>query len=201
VTPATLLRGLDEIDPEFARANLNRYRIVQAEQVFSREDVQSLRQLVEADSLARRNRDLLTDVLRKSEAIGVDEQVAGLAMVSRLIFVVSDSPLAAAPGTRRPVVAERVMEADATVLARDLAALDYEKVQGELFRYRIIPAEGVLSPGKRRLLADAIDKDSSARRNRDLLTSVLRRSGTMTNAQRVIGVSASKRVIYVLAAR
>ncbi|MGV3719733.1 MAG: hypothetical protein ACO1SX_02395 [Actinomycetota bacterium] len=201
ITPAQLLRGLVEVDFEIARANLNRYRTVQVEQALSRDDVASLTRLVEGDSLARRNRDLLTGVLRNAEAIGDAERVVGLAATQRLIFVMNTAPPAPAAVGRTGVTAERVEEADATVLVRDLTELDFEAVRGDLNRYRIVQAEDVLSPGKRRLLSDAIERDSLARRNRDLLTAALRGSGSMTSSQRVIGVSTKRRIVYVTASR
>jgi hypothetical protein len=197
ISPTTLLRGLGEIDFEATRSKLNHYRVVQAEQVLTTEGVQTLARMVDDDSVARRNRDLLTDVLRKSDTIGDDEQVAGIGLANRLIFVIRDGSPGREPARGGAPVAQRVMEADATVLARDLAMVAFEQLQPELYRYRIAQAQEVLSPGKRRLLADAIDKDSQARRNRDLLTAHLRRTGMIPNAQQVIGISAQRRIIFV----
>jgi hypothetical protein len=199
-TPSDLLRGLDEIDFEAVRANPGRYRLVQAERVMAARDVDLLRQLIANDSVARRNQALLNGLLRGSQAITSSEQVVGVLPERNLIYVLGSGT--AAPGAENAVfLRPAIVEADPAQLARGLTTADFQAIRYGLPEYRTVDAGRVLTRRQLQMLERLIDQDSLARRNRDLITNLLRDSKLITSTQRVVGVTEDPKALFVVSGR
>lgn len=79
--------GLVEVDYQRVRHNVPEYRTVQAERYLKKREIQLLQQLVEEDSLARRNRNLITDLMRNAELITNVERVIGALPDQKVLLV------------------------------------------------------------------------------------------------------------------
>jgi hypothetical protein len=82
-------------------------------------------------------------------------------------------------------------------LFNDLVAIDYQAFRTRAGDYRVVDADEFLTQEQVRLLEARIDENSVARRNRDLLTAFLRDARQITARERVVGVSADQRAVYV----
>lgn len=87
---------------------------------------------------------------------------------------------------------------DLNALVRELAAVDYTAVKANLSRYRIVDLENRLDRDSVATLRTMLQENSGARRNRNLLTDLLRDGNLITNVQTVVGASREEQIIYIL---
>lgn len=86
---------------------------------------------------------------------------------------------------------------DLNALVSDLAAVDYTAVKANLSRYRIIDLGNRLDRDSLATLRTMLRENSGARRNRNLLTDLLRDGNRITNVQTVVGASRAEQIIYI----
>jgi hypothetical protein len=86
LTPNQLLRGLADLDYDAFRADVRSYRILSAREVLSEEDLRLLGTLIDDNSLARRNRNLVTTLLRNSNRTTANTVVLGVDERQRVIY-------------------------------------------------------------------------------------------------------------------
>lgn len=86
---------------------------------------------------------------------------------------------------------------DTRQLVEGLATFPYGDLKTSVSRWRRVDVDGLYTEEQQRLLDTVITGNSLARRNRNLLTNLLRQSELITNTQSVVGVSSEDRTIYV----
>ena len=86
-TVTSLLDGLRDVDVTDFRMTSNQYRYVRAGDLLDPDQVTRLRALVGGDSLARRNRDLLTSFLRSTGRLTATQVVLGVSADDRTVYV------------------------------------------------------------------------------------------------------------------
>lgn len=87
VTVRGLLTDMAEMDPQEVKLDLEDYRVVQANQALDATQLGSLTRLVEDNSTARRNQNLVTNMLRQSQRLSPAQMVVGADLRRRLLFV------------------------------------------------------------------------------------------------------------------
>jgi len=98
-------------------------------------------------------------------------------------------------GRNLPDARQRVP--DTRQLVEDLATFPYSDLKTSVSQWKRVDVDGLYSEEQQRLLDTVITGNSLARRNRNLLTNLLRQSELITNTQTVVGVSRGDRIIYV----
>lgn len=102
VTVRGMLTDMAEMDPQEVRLDLDQYRVVQANEVLDASQLGSLTRLVDDNSTARRNRNLVTTLLRGSQRLSAAQTVIGADLQRRLLFVADSRIVAPAPVTPFP---------------------------------------------------------------------------------------------------
>jgi hypothetical protein len=102
VTVRSLLTDMAEMDPQEVRLDLELYRVVQANEVMDATQLGRLTQLVDDNSTARRNRNLITNMLREAQRLTRAQTVVGADLGRRLLFAADNRLVAPAPRSRFP---------------------------------------------------------------------------------------------------
>jgi len=90
VTVRSMVTDMAEMDPQVVKLDLDRYRVVQADQVMDTAQMGRLVELVDDNSTARRNQNLVTTVLRQSQRLSTGQTVIGADLRRRQLFVVDN---------------------------------------------------------------------------------------------------------------
>jgi hypothetical protein len=93
-TVRSLVNGMAEMDPQAVKLDLDRYRVVQADQMMDTAQVGRLVELVDDNSTARRNQNLVTTLLRQSQRLSRAQTVVGADLSRRQLFVVDNRVIA-----------------------------------------------------------------------------------------------------------
>lgn len=99
-TVRTLAADMAEMDPQAVKLDLGRYRVVQAAELMDTAQVGRLVDLVDDNSTARRNQNLVTTLLRQSQRLSSGQTVVGADLRRRQLFVVDNRLIAPDNGVR-----------------------------------------------------------------------------------------------------
>lgn len=102
VTVRGMLTDMAEMDPQEVQLDLEQYRVVQANEVMDAAQLGRLTRLVDDNSTARRNRNLLTTMLRESQRLTMGQTVVGADLSRHLLFVADNRLVAPAPRSPFP---------------------------------------------------------------------------------------------------
>jgi hypothetical protein len=88
--------------------------------------------------------------------------------------------------------------ADVRSLLNGMAEMDFQAVKLDLDRYQVVQLDRVMDTGRIGRLTELVDDNSTARRNRNLVTNLLRQERRVSSAQTVVGADLTRRRFYVV---
>lgn len=100
LTIRSMTNDLAELDPQAVKLNLNRYRVVQVSELMEAPQIGRLVELTDDNSTARRNQNLMTNVLRQSQRLSSGQTVVGADRRRRQLFVVDNRAISPTHGIR-----------------------------------------------------------------------------------------------------
>jgi len=83
-------------------------------------------------------------------------------------------------------------------LVTDMAEMDPQEVKLDLDRYRVVQAAELMDTTQLGRLVDLVDDNSTARRNQNLVTTLLRQSKRLSSGQTVVGADLRRRQLFVV---
>jgi hypothetical protein len=100
LTVRTMANAMAEMDPQAVKLSLDRYQVVQANELMEMPQLRRLVELVDDNSTARRNQNLMTAVLRQSQRLSTGQTVVGADLRRRQLFVADNRIISPTHGIR-----------------------------------------------------------------------------------------------------